>query len=59
VQVHGSQDRTRPPNGIGLFVVLANSNLIVVFPSIPLRVPIVRSLNRTLRLLSEPCGAAA
>jgi len=45
-------------------VVLANSDLIdklgvVVFPSIPLRAPIVRFLNRTFRLLSEPCGAAA
>jgi len=45
-----------------LSVVLANSDLIdgvVVFPSIPLRAPIVRSLNRTFRLLSEPCGASA
>jgi hypothetical protein len=46
-----------------LSVFLANSDLIdklgvVLFPSIPLRAPIVRFLNRTLRLLSQPCGAS-
>ena len=45
-------------------VVLANSDLIdklgvVVFPSILLRAPIVRFLDRTFRLLSEPGGASA
>ena len=44
-------------------VVLANSDLIdklgvVLFPSIPLRAPIVRFLDRTFRLLSEPGGAS-
>jgi hypothetical protein len=45
-------------------VVLANSDLIdklgvVVFPSILLQAPIVRFLDRTFRLLSEPGGASA
>src|SRR6516165_2791613 len=45
-------------------VVLAKSDLIdklevVLFPSIPLRTPLVRSFDYTFRLLSEPCCAAA
>ena len=45
-------------------VVLAKSDLIdklevVLFPSIPLRTPLVRSFDHTFRLLSEPCCAAA
>ena len=45
-------------------VVLAKSDLIdklevVLFPSIPLRTPLVRSFDRTFRLLSELCCAAA
>ena len=45
-------------------MVLANSDLIdklgvVLFPSILLRAPIVRSLDLTFRLLSEPGGASA
>src|SRR5215831_9649390 len=45
-------------------VVLANSDLIdklgvVLFPSILLRAPSVRFLDRTFRLLSEPGGASA
>ena len=43
-------------------VVLAKSDLIdklgvVLFPSIPLRASLVRSFDRTFRLVSEPCGA--
>ena len=45
-------------------VVLAKSDLIdklevVLFHSIPLRTPLVRSFDRTFRLVSEPCGAPA
>ena len=45
-------------------MVFAKSDLIdklgvVLFPSIPLRAPIVRSLDLTFRLLSEPGGASA
>ena len=52
------------PCEIQATVVLANSDLIdklgvVLFPSIPLRAPIVRFLDRTFRLLSQPCGASA
>src|SRR6516225_7628659 len=44
--------------------VLAKSDLIdklevVLFPSIPLRTPLVRPFDHTFRLLSEPCRAAA
>ena len=44
-------------------VVLAKSDLIdklgvACFPSIPLRAPVVRPFDCTLRLFSEPCSAA-
>jgi hypothetical protein len=45
-------------------VVPAKSDLIdklgvALFPSIPLRAPIVRSFDRVFRFLPEPCGAAS
>ena len=56
------QDHRRVKQRIRPIVVLAKSDLIdklevVLFPSIPLRTPLVRSFDHTFRLLSEPCGA--